>query len=221
MNGMMTSPPRDKPSDEFHIETRRMRRSGALIAPSAPKVQPKAKRAPIAGAIVDATPWNTGLRKPRSVPFAALHRRNKFKTRFSRLRSGLRRQNRHREWQLWRSAHLQYPLPPLLNAAHVQPFAFEFDLLHRLRAIRAFAFFKKWYGWAIRSRLAPIKRVARTLKARLENIVSYFRHRITNASAEGLNSKIQSLKSAARGFRNFFNYRTRILFFCGKLDLAT
>ncbi|MEN9575805.1 MAG: hypothetical protein RL514_3660, partial [Verrucomicrobiota bacterium] len=24
---------------------------------------------------------------------------------------------------------------------------------------------------------------------------------------------------AARGFRNFQNYRTRILFFCGKLDL--
>jgi len=36
---------------------------------------------------------------------------------------------------------------------------------------------------------------------------------------EGLNSKIQSLKSAARGFRSFVNYRIRILFFCGKLDL--
>jgi hypothetical protein len=34
-----------------------------------------------------------------------------------------------------------------------------------------------------------------------------------------LNSKIQSLKAAARGFRNFQNYRTRILFFCGKLEL--
>lgn len=83
------------------------------------------------------------------------------------------------------------------------------------------AFFKKWYNWAIRSRLSPIKRVARTLKARFENVVTYFRHRITNAVAEGLNSKIQSLTSAARGFRNFFNYRTRILFFCGKLDLGT
>jgi hypothetical protein len=28
------------------------------------------------------------------------------------------------------------------------------------------------------------------------------------------------LKAAARGFRRFANYRTRILFFCGKLDLA-
>jgi transposase len=37
--------------------------------------------------------------------------------------------------------------------------------------------------------------------------------------SEGLNSKIQSIKSAARGFHSFASYRTRILFFCGKLDL--
>jgi hypothetical protein len=34
-----------------------------------------------------------------------------------------------------------------------------------------------------------------------------------------LSSKIQSIKAAARGFRSFRNYRIRILFFCGKLDL--
>jgi len=28
------------------------------------------------------------------------------------------------------------------------------------------------------------------------------------------------LKYAARGFRSFQNYRTRILFFCGKLGLS-
>ena len=53
----------------------------------------------------------------------------------------------------------------------------------------------------------------------LENILTYLRHSITNAVTEGLNSKIQSLKSNARGFRSFQNYRTRILFFCGKLSL--
>ena len=61
--------------------------------------------------------------------------------------------------------------------------------------------------------------VARMLQRHLENLLTYLKHRITNAVTEGLNSKIQSLKSAARGFRNFQNYRTRILFFCGKLDL--
>jgi transposase len=61
--------------------------------------------------------------------------------------------------------------------------------------------------------------VAHILKRHLENLLTYLKHRITNAVTEGLNSKIQSIKSAARGFRNFQNYRTRILFFCGKLDL--
>ncbi|MBP7946484.1 MAG: ISL3 family transposase [Verrucomicrobia bacterium] len=45
------------------------------------------------------------------------------------------------------------------------------------------------------------------------------KHHITNAVTEGLNSKIQSIKAAARGFRSFRNYRIRILFFCGKLNL--
>ena len=80
-------------------------------------------------------------------------------------------------------------------------------------------FFDRWYGWAIRSRLDPIKKVAVMLKNHLDGLLSYFRHRVTNAISEGFNSRIQSIKSAARGFRNFANYRTRILFYCGKLNL--
>lgn len=34
-----------------------------------------------------------------------------------------------------------------------------------------------------------------------------------------INSKIQAIKADARGFRRFENYRARILFFCGKLEL--
>lgn len=80
-------------------------------------------------------------------------------------------------------------------------------------------FFRKWYWWATHSRLKPIVAVAKKLKRHLDNIVTYLRHRITNAVAEGINSKIQQVKSSARGFRNFENYRTAILFFCGKLDM--
>lgn len=79
--------------------------------------------------------------------------------------------------------------------------------------------FEKWYSWAIRCRLKPIMKVARTLKRRLPNLLTYFKHHITNATSEGFNSRIQAIKANARGFRNFENYRTRILFFCGKLDL--
>ncbi len=80
-------------------------------------------------------------------------------------------------------------------------------------------YFKRWYGSAIRSRLEPVKKVARTLKAHLRELLNYFSYPITNAVTEGLNSKIQQLKANARGFRSFANYRIRILFFCGKLDL--
>jgi transposase len=80
-------------------------------------------------------------------------------------------------------------------------------------------YFRRWYASAIRSRLEPIKKVARTLKAHLAELLNYFIYPITNAVTEGLNSKIQQLKASARGFRSFQNYRTRILFFCGKLDL--
>ena len=57
------------------------------------------------------------------------------------------------------------------------------------------------------------------LKKHIGGLLAYFRHRITNAQSEGFNSRVQQIKSAARGFRNFANYRIRILFYCGKLNL--
>lgn len=80
-------------------------------------------------------------------------------------------------------------------------------------------FFCQWYRAVMRTRLPKVKAVAKTLKSHLVNLLTYFQHRITNAVTEGFNSKIQAIKADARGFRRFENYRARILFFCGKLDL--
>jgi len=80
-------------------------------------------------------------------------------------------------------------------------------------------FFNRWFWWATHSRLKPIVQVAKILKRHLGNILTYLRHRITNAMTEGFNSKIQSIKANARGYRNFGNYRIAILFYCGKLQL--
>jgi len=80
-------------------------------------------------------------------------------------------------------------------------------------------FFKQWYGWARRSKLEPVKKVAKMIKEHFENIITYLRHRISNAATEGFNGVIQSIKANAHGFRNFENYRIAILFQCGKLDL--
>jgi transposase len=80
-------------------------------------------------------------------------------------------------------------------------------------------YFKRWYFWATHSRLAPMKKAAKTLKVHLENIVTYARHRITNALGESINAKIEKVKRLACGFRNRSHYRTAIYFHCGGLDL--
>ena len=80
-------------------------------------------------------------------------------------------------------------------------------------------FFGRWFYWATHSRLQPVIDVARMLKRHLPGLLTYCKHRITNAVSEGLNSKIQSINANARGFRNFDHYRISILFHCGKLEL--
>ena len=80
-------------------------------------------------------------------------------------------------------------------------------------------FFRRWYFWATHSRLPPMIEKARMLKTHLPNVLTYLRHRITNATAEGLNSTIQWIRYTARGFRNRENFTTAIYFHCGKLDL--
>lgn len=80
-------------------------------------------------------------------------------------------------------------------------------------------YFRAWYFWATHSRLTPIIDAAKTLKRHLANLMTYFTHRITNATAEGINSKIQTIKLMACGYRNRDHYKTAIYFHCGGLDL--
>jgi transposase len=79
--------------------------------------------------------------------------------------------------------------------------------------------FKWWYRWATHSKLKPMIDVAKMLKSRLTSILTYLKHRITNATSESLNAKIQWVKYTARGFRNQRNFVTAIYFHCGGLNL--
>ena len=58
---------------------------------------------------------------------------------------------------------------------------------------------KRWYFWATHSRLKPVVEVARMIERHLDNVLTYFDHRITNATSEGLNSKIQTVKKTPMG----------------------
>jgi len=78
---------------------------------------------------------------------------------------------------------------------------------------------KRWYFWATHSRLAPVIKVAKMLKRHLPNVLSYFTHRITNATAEAINSRIQWLKKQAAGFRSRERFHQAIYFHLGGRDL--
>ena len=83
-------------------------------------------------------------------------------------------------------------------------------------ALRAW---KRWLGWAFRSRLDPMRKVARMVKEHLWGIINAVIKSVTNATSESLNAKIQWVKKNACGFRNRERFRTAIMFHCGGLDL--
>jgi transposase len=78
---------------------------------------------------------------------------------------------------------------------------------------------RRWYFWATHCRLRPVIDAAKTLKRHEAGLLSYFAHRITNAGAESLNSRIQAIRVSARGYRNRDHFKTAIYFHCGGLQL--
>ena len=80
-------------------------------------------------------------------------------------------------------------------------------------------FCSQWNGWAMRSRLEPIKKVARMIDRRLDNIFTHCRHQLTNAVAEGRNSRVMAIKRLAWGYRNVENFKDVIYFYRGGLWL--
>ena len=81
-------------------------------------------------------------------------------------------------------------------------------------------YLKKWYGWAVRSRIPAMVKTARTIKANWNGVLRWFHSRISNGLLEGLNSLIQSAKSRARGFRTTRNLANIIYLIAGKLDFT-
>lgn len=71
-------------------------------------------------------------------------------------------------------------------------------------------FLDKWIFDALDSGIKRLKRLAETVDAHREGLISYFRHRISNAGAEGLNNKIKTMKRQAYGFRDMEYFKLRL-----------
>ena len=66
-------------------------------------------------------------------------------------------------------------------------------------------FLKGWYHRVLRSRIEPLKKVARTLRAHERLLLNWFRARkeISSGPTEGLNNRLQLTLRKAYGFRTF------------------
>ena len=76
-----------------------------------------------------------------------------------------------------------------------------------------------YYQWAtdaMSNNIQEVTKVVSMFNSHISGVVSAL---INNAMAERLNGKIQELKTVARGYRTFHNFRSAILFFNGGLDL--
>ena len=80
-------------------------------------------------------------------------------------------------------------------------------------------FLDRWYSWARRSRLEPMKRVAATIDRHREGVLAWFDSHIANGLIEGINSLVQAAKAKARGYRNRKTLKAVTYLIAGKLDL--
>jgi transposase len=62
---------------------------------------------------------------------------------------------------------------------------------------------------------SPLRRLAKTLMSWLEPIVMMWRFSKSNGPTEGFHNKMEMMTRRAYGFRNFENYRLRVLTHCG------
>ena len=78
----------------------------------------------------------------------------------------------------------------------------------------AIRFWNEWYGRAIRSRIAPLVRFARNLKAHLATVIAHCRWWLSTSLLEGINNKIKVIKRVAYGFRDdeYFFLKIRAAF---------
>ncbi len=79
-------------------------------------------------------------------------------------------------------------------------------------------YFARWYSWAIRSRLDPVKKVARLCKRHLGNLLKFFEHRHTIGPMEALRDAIHGLIKKAYGYRDKERFKTDILLHPGGFE---
>jgi transposase len=80
---------------------------------------------------------------------------------------------------------------------------------------------QQWCTNVMRSKVEPMKDVAKLIRNHLRGVIAWARSRLTNGFLEALNGLFQAAKRKARGYRRLSTIRTIIFLIAGKLDFRT
>jgi transposase len=91
------------------------------------------------------------------------------------------------------------------------------DILDRRQVNVARTKLIEWMAWAARSRLAPFRKAARTIKEHLEGILAYIATGLSNGRAEGMNGKVRTITRRAYGFHGPWSLIALIFLCCSAI----
>lgn len=94
------------------------------------------------------------------------------------------------------------------------------DILDRKQINVVRGMLRQWCTNVMRSKVEPMKDVARLIRNHMEGIVAWAQTRQTNGFLEALNGLFQAAKRKARGYGRFSTIRTVIFLIAGKLDFS-
>lgn len=105
---------------------------------------------------------------------------------------------------------------PVLQAMYVvKQKLIRFMLLKTLTAQRARVKLTHYLALLEQLKDSPLRALAKTLTSWMQPIVAMWRFSKTNGITEGFHNKMEMMSRRAYGFRNFENYRLRVLAHCG------
>lgn len=94
------------------------------------------------------------------------------------------------------------------------------EILNRKQVNVVRQLLRQWCTNVMRSKVEPMKAVARMIRSHLEGIIAWAQTRATNGFLEALNGLFQAAKRKARGYGRFSTIRTVIFLIAGKLDFS-
>ena len=133
---------------------------------------------------------------------------------------GLMSLMRRHQWRLSDEQHtnlMNYLADfPVLKTLYVaKQTLMRFMLLKTLNARSVKAKLPGYFELLEQLKNSPLRTLAKTLKSWMEPIIAMWRFSKSNGITEGFHNKMEMMSRRAYSFRNFENYRLRVLAHCG------